>query len=271
MKKRNEIVRTNAAHAQSQQKVNRLAAMAAILGVTAFSVAGMTTTFAVDNVAGTGEGTAFGTNSKAVQEGSIAVGHLAVTNAKAGVAIGKSSLAGVSESVIPEADQEKHTANTVAIGRNAYASYTDTVVIGTNASSLRDHGGVTYQSGTGAIAIGRNAKSDYKESVAIGPEARTNFTQSVAVGYQAETTGQQGAATAVGPIAKAYEVGAAAIGNISRASGAYSTAVGTTSATYNPFATAVGNNATTRAASDTIVGTESGTGTSAGRAVAVGF
>ena len=271
MKKRNEIVRTNAAHAQSQQKVNRLAAMAAILGVTAFSVAGMTTTFAVDNVAGTGEGTAFGTNSKAVQEGSIAVGNLAVTNAKAGVAIGKSSLAGVSESVIPEADQEKHTANTVAIGRNAYASYTDTVVIGTNASSLRDHGGVTYQSGTGAIAIGRNAKSDYKESVAIGPEARTNFTQSVAVGYQAETTGQQGAATAVGPIAKAYEIGAAAIGNISRASGAYSTAVGTTSATYNPFATAVGNNATTRAASDTIVGTESGTGTSAGRAVAVGF
>ena len=271
MKKRNETVRTNAAHAQSQQKVNRLAAMAAILGVTAFSVAGMTTTFAVDNVAGTGEGTAFGTNSKAVQEGSIAVGHLAVTNAKAGVAIGKSSLAGVSESVIPEADQEKHTANTVAIGRNAYASYTDTVVIGTNASSLRDHGGVTYQSGTGAIAIGRNAKSDYKESVAIGPEARTNFTQSVAVGYQAETTGQQGAATAVGPIAKAYEVGAAAIGNISRASGAYSTAVGTTSATYNPFATAVGNNATTRAASDTIVGTESGTGVKAGRAVAVGF
>ena len=222
-------------------------------------------------MAGTGEGTAFGTNSKAVQEGSIAVGNLAVTNAKAGVAIGKSSLAGVSESVIPEADQEKHTANTVAIGRNAYASYTDTVVIGTNASSLRDHGGVTYQSGTGAIAIGRNAKSDYKESVAIGPEARTNFTQSVAVGYQAETTGQQGAATAVGPIAKAYEIGAAAIGNISRASGAYSTAVGTTSATYNPFATAVGNHAVTRAASDTIVGTESGTGTSAGRAVAVGF
>ena len=245
--------------------------MAAILGVTAFSVAGMTTTFAVDNVAGTGEGTAFGTNSKAVQEGSIAVGHLAVTNAKAGVALGKSSLAGVSESVIPAADQENHTANTVAIGRNAYASYTDTVVIGTNASSLRDHGGVTYQSGTGAIAIGRNAKSDYKESVAIGPEARTNFTQSVAVGYQAETTGQQGAATAVGPIAKAYEIGAAAIGNISRASGAYSTAVGTTSATYNPFATAVGNHAVTRAASDTIVGTESGTGTSAGRAVAVGF
>ena len=271
MKKRTEIVRTNAAHAQSQQKVNRLAAMAAILGVTAFSVAGMTTTFAVDNVAGTGEGTAFGTNSKAVQEGSIAVGKLAAANAKAGVALGKSSLAGVSESVIPEADQEKHTANTVAIGRNAYASYTDTVVIGTNASSLRDHGGVTYQSGTGAIAIGRNAKSDYKESVAIGPEARTNFTQSVAVGYQAETTGQQGAATAVGPIAKAYEIGAAAIGNISRASGAYSTAVGTTSATYNPFATAVGNHAVTRAASDTIVGTESGTGTSAGRAVAVGF
>ena len=194
-----------------------------------------------------------------------------MTNAKAGVAIGKSSLAGVSESVIPEADQEKHTANTVAIGRNAYASYTDTVVIGTNASSLRDHGGVTFQSGTGAIAIGRNAKSDYKESVAIGPEARTNFTQSVAVGYQAEITGQQGAATAVGPIAKAYEIGAAAIGNISRASGAYSTAVGTTSATYNPFATAVGNHAVTRAASDTIVGTESGTGTSAGRAVAVGF
>ena len=245
--------------------------MAAILGVTAFSVAGMTTTFAVDNVAGTGEGTAFGTNSKAVQEGSIAVGHLAVTNAKAGVALGKSSLAGVSESVIPAADQENHTANTVAIGRNAYASYTDTVVIGTNASSLRDHGGVTFQTGAGAIAIGRNAKSDYNESVAIGPEARTNFTQSVAVGYQAETTGQQGAATAIGPIAKAYEIGAAAIGNISRASGAYSTAVGTTSATYNPFATAVGNNATTRAASDTIVGTESGTGVKAGRAVAVGF
>ena len=271
MKKRNEIVRTNAAHAQSQQKVNRLAAMAAILGVTAFSVAGMTTTFAVDNVAGTGEGTAFGTNSKAVQEGSIAVGNLAVTNAKAGVAIGKSSLAGVSKSVIPVADQEKHPSNTVAIGRNAYASYTDTVVIGTNASSLRDHGGVTFQTGAGAIAIGRNAKSDYNESVAIGPEARTNFTQSVAVGYQAETTGQQGAATAIGPIAKAYEIGAAAIGNISRASGAYSTAVGTTSATYNPFATAVGNNATTRAASDTIVGTESGTGVRAGRAVAVGF
>ena len=271
MKKRTEIVRNKCSTCTKSTKSNRLAAMAAILGVTAFSVAGMTTIFAVDNVAGTGEGTAFGTNSKAVQEGSIAVGKLAAANAKAGVALGKSSLAGVSESVIPAADQEKHTANSVAIGRNAYASYTDTVVIGTNASSLRDHGGVTYQSGTGAIAIGRNAKSDYKESVAIGPEARTNFTQSVAVGYQAETTGQQGAATAVGPIAKAYEIGAAAIGNISRASGAYSTAVGTTSATYNPFATAVGNKATTRAASDTIVGTESGTGVRAGRAVAVGF
>ena len=271
MKKRTEIVRTNAAHAQSQQKVNRLAAMAAILGVTAFSVAGMTTTFAVDNVAGTGEGTAFGTNSKAVQEGSIAVGNLAVTNAKAGVAIGKSSLAGVSKSVIPVADQEKHPSNTVAIGRNAYASYTDTVVIGTNASSLRDHGGVTFQTGTGAIAIGRNAKSDYNESVAIGPDARTNFTQSVALGYQAETTGDHGAATAVGPIAKAYEIGAAAIGNISRASGAFSTAVGTTSATYHLYATAVGNNATTRSARGTIVGTDSGTGVIAERAVAVGF
>ena len=245
--------------------------MAAILGVTAFSVAGMTTTFAVDNVAGTGEGTAFGTNSKAVQEGSIAVGKLAAANAKAGVALGKSSLAGVSESVIPAADQEKHTANSVAIGRNAYASYTDTVVIGTNASSLRDHGGVTYQSGAGAIAIGRNAKSDYKESVAIGPEARTNFTQSVAVGYQAETTGQQGAATAVGPIAKAYQIGAAAIGNISRASGEYSTAVGTKAAAFDNNATVVGSNASARQGNDTIVGTDAGTGTSAGRAVAVGF
>ena len=268
MKKRNEIVRTNATNAQSQQKVNRLAAMAAILGVTAFSVAGMTTTFAVDNAVGTGEGTAIGTNSKALKEGSIALGPTTATNATAGVAIGKAALAGVGRQAIPEADKP---VNTVAIGTNAYASYDDAVVIGTNATSLRDHGGYTYQSGAEAVAIGKDSSSNWEKSVAIGPEARTNFTQSVAVGYQAETTGQQGAATAVGPLAKAYQIGAAAIGNISRASGAYSTAVGTTSATYNPFATAVGNNATTRAASDTIVGTESGTGVKAGRAVAVGF
>ena len=113
MKKRNETVRTNAAHAQSQQKVNRLAAMAAILGVTAFSVAGMTTTFAVDNVAGTGEGTAIGTSSNAVKEGSIALGDKAVTNAEGGVAIGKATLAGAGPHVIQPAYAPK---NTIAIG-----------------------------------------------------------------------------------------------------------------------------------------------------------
>ena len=268
MKKRNEIVRTNAAHAQSQQKVNRLAAMAAILGVTAFSVAGMTTTFAVDNAVGTGEGTAIGTNSKALKEGSIALGPTTATNATAGVAIGKAALAGVGRQAIPEADKP---VNTVAIGTNTYASYDDAVVIGTNATSLRDHGGYTYQSGAAAIAIGKDSSSNWEKSVAVGPEARTNFTQSVAVGYQAETTGQQGAATAVGPLAKAYEIGSAAIGNITRASGVNSTVVGTQASAFNRNATVVGSNASARYQNDTIVGTNAGTGTSAGRAVAVGY
>ena len=268
MKRRNEAVRTNVADAQSQQKVNRLAAMAAILGVTAFSVAGMTTTFAVDNAVGTGEGTAIGTNSKALKEGSIALGPTTATNATAGVAIGKAALAGVGRQAIPEADKP---VNTVAIGTNTYASYDDAVVIGTNATSLRDHGGYTYQSGAAAIAIGKDSSSNWEKSVAVGPEARTNFTQSVAVGYQAETTGQQGAATAVGPLAKAYEVGAAAIGNITRASGVNSTVVGTQASAFNRNATVVGSNASARQQNDTIVGTNAGTGTSAGRAVAVGY
>ena len=185
MKKRNEIVRTNATNAQSQQKVNRLAAMAAILGVTAFSVAGMTTTFAVDNAVGTGEGTAIGTSSNAVKEGSIALGDKAVTNAESGVAIGKATLAGAGPHVIQPAFAPK---NTIAIGTNAYASHTDTVVIGTGATSLRDNQNVTRQSGSEAVAIGKQASSHWDKAVAIGSESRTNMAQSVAIIYQAEST-----------------------------------------------------------------------------------
>ncbi len=271
MKKRNETVRTNAAHAQSQQKVNRLAAMAAILGVTAFSVAGMTTTFAVDNVAGTGEGTAIGTSSNAVKEGSIALGDKAVTNAEGGVAIGKATLAGAGPHVIQPAYAPK---NTIAIGTNAYASHTDTVVIGTGATSLRDNANITRQSGSEAVAIGKQASSHWDKAVAIGSESRTNMSQSVAIGYQAESTAKAmraAGAVAIGPVAKALGGGSSVIGNNAQGIGDYTAVVGTESRAHNLYGTTVGNQAITRAEKGTAVGALAGTGVKAGRAVAAGY
>ena len=271
MKKRNEIVRTNAAHAQSQQKVNRLAAMAAILGVTAFSVAGMTTTFAVDNVVGTGEGTAIGTSSNAVKEGSIALGDKAVTNAEGGVAIGKATLAGAGPHVIQPAYAPK---NTIAIGTNSYASHTDTVVIGTGATSLRDNQNVTRQSGSEAVAIGKQASSHWDKAVAIGSESRTNMAQSVAIGYQAESTAKamrSAGAVAIGPVAKALGGGSSVIGNNARGIGNYTTVVGTEALAHNLYGTTVGNQASTRAEKGTAIGAIAGTGVKAGRGVAVGY
>ena len=271
MKKRTEIVRTNAAHAQGQQKVNRLAAMAAILGVTAFSVAGMTTTFAVDNVAGTGEGTAIGTSSNAVKEGSIALGNKAVTNAEGGVAIGKATLAGAGPHVIAPSNAPK---NTVAIGTNAYASHTDTVVIGTGATSLRDNANITRQSGSEAVAIGKQASSHWDKAVAIGSESRTNMSQSVAIGYQAESTAKAmraAGAVAIGPVAKALGGGSSVIGNNAQGVGNYTTVVGTEALAHDSNGTTVGNKASTRKDNDTAIGAEAGTGVRAGRAVAVGF
>ena len=271
MKKRNETVRTNAVHAQSQQKVNRLAAMAAILGVTAFSVAGMTTTFAVDNAVGTGEGTAIGTSSNAVKEGSIALGDKAVTNAEGGVAIGKATLAGAGPHVIQPAYAPK---NTIAIGTNAYASHTDTVVIGTGATSLRDNANITRQSGSEAVAIGKQASSHWDKAVAIGSESRTNMAQSVAIGYQAESTAKamrSAGAVAIGPVAKALGGGSSVIGNNAQGIGNYTTVVGTEALAHNLYGTTVGNQASTRAEKDTAVGAIAGTGVKAGRAVAVGY
>ena len=271
MKKRTEIVRTNAAHAQGQQKVNRLAAMAAILGVTAFSVAGMTTTFAVDNVAGTGEGTAIGTSSNAVKEGSIALGNKAVTNAEGGVAIGKATLAGAGPHVIAPSNAPK---NTVAIGTNAYASHTDTVVIGTGATSLRDNQNVTRQSGSEAVAIGKQASSHWDKAVAIGSESRTNMSQSVAIGYQAESTARamrSAGAVAIGPVAKALGGGSSVIGNNAQGVGNYTTVVGTEALAHDTNGTTVGNQASTRKDNDTAIGALAGTGVKAGRAVAVGY
>ena len=271
MKKRNEIVRTNATNAQSQQKVNRLAAMAAILGVTAFSVAGMTTTFAVDNAVGTGEGTAIGTSSNAVKEGSIALGDKAVTNAEGGVAIGKAILAGAGPHVIQPAYAPK---NTIAIGTNAYASHTDTVVIGTGATSLRDNANITRQSGSEAVAIGKQASSHWDKAVAIGSESRTNMAQSVAIGYQAESTAKamrSAGAVAIGPVAKALGGGSSVIGNNAQGIGNYTTVVGTEALAHNLYGTTVGNQASTRAEKGTAVGAIAGTGVKAGRAVAVGY
>ncbi len=271
MKKRNEIVRTNATNAQSQQKVNRLAAMAAILGVTAFSVAGMTTTFAVDNAVGTGEGTAIGTSSNAVKEGSIALGDKAVTNAEGGVAIGKATLAGAGPHVIQPVYAPK---NTIAIGTNAYASHTDTVVIGTGATSLRDNANITRQSGSEAVAIGKQASSHWDKAVAIGSESRTNMAQSVAIGYQAESTAKamrSAGAVAIGPVAKALGGGSSVIGNNAQGIGNYTTVVGTEALAHNLYGTTVGNQASTRAEKGTAVGAIAGTGVKAGRAVAVGY
>ena len=245
--------------------------MAAILGVTAFSVAGMTTTFAVDNVAGTGEGTAFGTNSKAVKEGSIALGNKAVTNAEGGVAIGKATLAGAGPHVIAPSNAPK---NTVAIGTNAYASHTDTVVIGTGATSLRDNANITRQSGSEAVAIGKQASSHWDKAVAIGSESRTNMAQSVAIGYQAESTARamrSAGAVAIGPVAKALGGGSSVIGNNAQGVGNYTTVVGTEALAHDSNGTTVGNKASTRKDNDTAIGAEAGTGVRAGRAVAVGF
>nr|WP_308020717.1 YadA-like family protein [Neisseria bergeri] len=90
-------------------------------------------------------------------------------------------------------------ANSVAWGANTFANNQDGISIGTNALNGR--------AAEGAIAIGRNAKNDQKESVAIGVSAKNVGNNSIAIGNMAQTKdGSEAIAIGSNTVAKQQSV-----------------------------------------------------------------
>ncbi len=90
-------------------------------------------------------------------------------------------------------------ANSVAWGANTFANNQDGISIGTNALNGR--------SAEGAIAIGKNAKNDQKESVAIGVSATNVGNNSIAIGNTAATKdGSEAIAIGSNTVAKQQSV-----------------------------------------------------------------
>lgn len=90
-------------------------------------------------------------------------------------------------------------ANSVAWGANTFANNQDGISIGTNALNSR--------AAEGAIAIGKNAKNDQKESVAIGVSATNVGNNSIAIGNTAATKdGSEAIAIGSNTVAKQQSV-----------------------------------------------------------------
>ncbi len=90
-------------------------------------------------------------------------------------------------------------ANSIALGGNTFANNQDGISIGTNALNGR--------TADGAIAIGKNAKNDQKESVAIGVSAKNVGNNSIAIGNMAQTKdGSEAIAIGSNTVAKQQSV-----------------------------------------------------------------
>ena len=162
--------------------------------------------------------------------------------------------------------------NSIAIGTRTLATASHAIVIGRDASSMRNQNSATYQSGENIIAIGNRARADWEKSIAIGTNSSTVSPEAIAVGTNSMASGGGNkGGVAIGSIAHANHVGTVALGSGSNASningmamGFNASSVGQNTVTVGPNAFSKGNNAVT-------IGDGAMSGWwSANRAVAVG-
>ena len=115
----------------------------------------------------------------------------------------------------------------IAIGTRAIATSGRSIVMGLDASSMRNHNAATYQSGEYTIAIGNNASADWKQSIAIGNYARTFHVDGIAIGNHVTAAGWEGrGAVAIGTQTNAMSFNSIAVGQMTNAKGEGSVAIG---------------------------------------------
>ncbi|WP_424776337.1 YadA-like family protein [Neisseria cinerea] len=162
--------------------------------------------------------------------------------------------------------------NSIAIGTRTLATASHAIVIGQDASSMRNQGAANYQSGENIVAIGTRARADWEKSIAIGTNSSTVSPEAIAVGTNAMASGGgDKGGVAIGSIAHANHVGTVALGSGSNASAINSMAMGFNASTVGNNSVTVGPNAFSRGNNAVTIGDGAMSGWySANRAVAVG-
>ena len=115
----------------------------------------------------------------------------------------------------------------IAIGTRAIATSGRSIVMGLDASSMRNHNAATHQSGEYTIAIGNNASSDWRRSIAIGNYAKTFHEDGIAIGNHVTAAGWENrGAVAIGTQTNAMSFNSIAVGQMTNAKGEGSVAIG---------------------------------------------
>ena len=162
--------------------------------------------------------------------------------------------------------------NSIAIGTRTLATASHAIVIGRDASSMRNQAAATYQTGENIVAIGNKARADWEKSIAIGANSSTVSPEAIAVGANSMASGGgDKGGIAIGSIAHANDVGTVAVGSGSNASVANSIAMGFQASSVSRRAVTVGPNAFSHGHNAVTIGDGAMSGwNSADRAVTVG-
>ena len=162
--------------------------------------------------------------------------------------------------------------NSIAIGTRTLATASNAIVIGREASAMRNQNSATYQSGENIIAIGNSARADWEKSIAIGTNSSTVSPEAIAVGTNSMASGGgEKGGVAIGSIAHANHVGTVALGSGSNASNENSIAMGFKASSVRKNTVTVGPNAFSKGDNAVTIGDGAMSGwNSANRAVTVG-
>ena len=219
---------------------------------------------------------AVGRKAKAETANSVAIGPSAEVLQQPGVTFNSNGIAiGAQARIEPKVNGNANTStfhNSIAIGTRTLATASHAIVIGQDASSMRNQGAATYQTGENIVAIGNRARADWEKSIAIGANSSTVSPEAIAVGANSMASGGGNkGGVAIGSIAHANHVGTVAVGSGSNASNVNSMAMGFQASSVGRHAVTVGPQAFSRGDNAVTIGDGAMSGwNSANRAVTVG-
>ncbi|VTX73880.1 YadA-like family protein [Haemophilus parainfluenzae] len=219
---------------------------------------------------------AAGRKAKAETANSVAIGPSAEVLQQPGVTYNSNGIAiGAQARIEPKVNGNADTStfhNSIAIGTRTLATASHAIVIGQDASSMRNQGAATYQTGENIVAIGNRARADWEKSIAIGANSSTVSPEAIAVGANSMASGGGNkGGVAIGSIAHANHVGTVAVGSGSNASNVNSMAMGFQASSVGRHAVTVGPQAFSHGDNAVTIGDGAMSGwNSANRAVTVG-
>ena len=219
---------------------------------------------------------AVGRKAKAETANSVAIGPSAEVLLQPGVPFNSNGIAiGAQARIEPKVNGNAETDtfhNSIAIGTRTLATASNAIVIGREASAMRNQNAATYQSGENIIAIGNSARADWEKSIAIGTNSSTVSPEAIAVGTNSMASGGgDKGGVAIGSIAHANHVGTVALGSGSNASNVNSMAMGFKASSVGQNTVTVGPNAFSKGNNTVTIGDGAMSGwNSANRAVTVG-